>query len=70
LSVKPEGGRKEVAAGLDPARFVRVHRPHVLNIERLERLELDAKDGHLAMLKDGKELPVSRAGHARLKELL
>jgi two-component system, LytTR family, response regulator len=60
----------EVAAGLDPARFVRIHRSHVLNLERLARLELYAKDSYLAVLKDGKELPVSRAGHARLKELL
>jgi two-component system LytT family response regulator len=60
----------EVAAGLDPARFVRVHRSYVLNIERLARLELYAKDSYLAVLKDGKELPVSRSGHARLQELL
>ena len=60
----------EVAAGLDPARFVRVHRSYVLNVERLARLELYAKDSYVAVLRDGKELPVSRAGHARLKELL
>jgi two-component system LytT family response regulator len=60
----------EVAAGLDPARFVRIHRSHVLNVERLARLELYAKDSYRAVLRDGRELPVSRAGHARLKELL
>jgi two-component system LytT family response regulator len=60
----------EVAAGLDPARFVRVHRSYVLNVERLARLELYAKDSYLAVLADGKQIPVSRSGHARLKELL
>lgn len=60
----------EVAAGLDPARFVRVHRSYVLNVERLARLELYAKDSYLAVLQDGKQIPVSRSGHARLKELL
>jgi two-component system LytT family response regulator len=60
----------EVAAGLDPARFVRIHRSYVLNLERLARLELYAKDSHVAILADGKQLPVSRAGYARLKELL
>ena len=60
----------EVAAGLDPQRFVRVHRSHVLNIERLARLELYTKDSRVAYLKDGKEVPVSRAGYARLKELM
>jgi two-component system LytT family response regulator len=60
----------EVAAGLDPGHFVRVHRSYVLNVERLARLELYAKDSHVAVLKDGRQIPVSRAGYARLKELL
>ena len=60
----------EIAAGLDPARFVRIHRSYVLNVERLARLELYAKDSRVAYLKDGRELPVSRAGYARLRELL
>jgi two-component system, LytTR family, response regulator len=60
----------EIAAGLDPARFVRIHRSWVLNVERLARLELYAKDSRVAILKDGKQLPVSRAGYARLRELL
>ncbi len=41
----------EIAAGLDPARFIRVHRSYVLNIERLARLELYAKDSRVAILK-------------------
>jgi len=60
----------EIAGGLDPAHFVRIHRSYVLNVERLARLELYAKDSRVAILKDGKELPVSRAGYARLKELM
>ena len=60
----------EIAAGLDPARFVRIHRSYVLNVERIARLELYAKDSRVAILKDGKDLPVSRAGYARLRELL
>jgi len=60
----------EIAAGLDPARFVRIHRSVVLNLERLARLELYAKDSRVAILADGKQLPVSRAGYARLRELM
>ena len=60
----------ELAAGLDPDRFVRIHRSYVLNVERLARLELYAKDSRVAILKDGRQLPVSRSGHARLRELL
>jgi two-component system LytT family response regulator len=47
-----------------------VHRSYVLNVERIARLELYAKDSRVAYLKSGKELPVSRSGYARLKELL
>ena len=60
----------ELAAELDPDRFVRIHRSYLLNIERLEKVELYAKDSRVAMLRDGARLPVSRAGYARLKELL
>ena len=60
----------ELEAALDPARFVRIHRPYLLNVERLGRIELYAKDSRVASLEDGTRLPVSRAGYARLKELL
>ncbi len=60
----------ELAEQLDPQRFVRVHRSFVLPLERIARLELYAKDSRVAILHDGRQLPVSRAGHARLKELM
>jgi two-component system LytT family response regulator len=59
-----------VEASLDPARFVRVHRSYVLNIDRIARVELYAKDSRIAILRDGTRLPVSRAGYTRLAELL
>jgi two-component system LytT family response regulator len=59
-----------VEAALDPARFVRVHRSYLLNIERIARVELYAKDSRVAILRDGRRLPVSRAGYARLAKLL
>jgi two-component system LytT family response regulator len=55
---------------LDPARFIRIHRSYLINIERLARLEMLAKDSRIAILSDGTRLPVSRAGYARLKPLL
>jgi two-component system LytT family response regulator len=55
---------------LDPARFVRIHRSYLLNIDRIARVELYAKDSRLAILRDGAKLPVSRAGYARLAKLL
>ena len=72
------GGRKflklqtlaDLAATLDPARFLRIHRSFVVNVERIQRIELYAKNSHAAVLSDGSRLPVSRDGHARLKALL
>ncbi len=57
-------------ANLDPARFVRIHRSFLLNIDRIARVELYAKDSRVAILRDGTRLPVSRAGYARLAKLL
>jgi len=59
-----------VEAQLDPQRFVRIHRSYIVNLERIARIEPYTKDSRVAVLQDGTQLPVSRAGHARLKELL
>jgi two-component system LytT family response regulator len=60
----------DLAAELDPGRFVRIHRSYLLNIDRIEKIELYAKDSRIAILRDGTKLPVSRSGYARLRELL
>ncbi|MGH9643026.1 MAG: LytR/AlgR family response regulator transcription factor [Terriglobales bacterium] len=57
-------------ACLDPERFVRVHRSYIVNFERVVRIEPYGKDSRLAILADGTRLPISRAGYARLKDLL
>ncbi len=59
-----------VEAALDPLRFVRIHRSYLLNVERIARVELYAKDSRIAILRDGRKLPVSRAGYQRLAKLL
>jgi len=59
-----------VESTLDPARFVRIHRSYILNIDRIAKVELYAKDSRIAILRDGTRLPVSRAGYARLSQLL
>lgn len=60
----------EVEASLDPARFVRVHRSYVINLDRLTRVELDDRENRIALLSTGDRIPVSRSGHARLGERL
>ena len=60
----------EVEAELDARKFVRIHRSYLLNVERLARVELYAKDSRVAILQDGTKLPVSRSGYQRLQQLL
>ncbi|HVN05770.1 MAG TPA: protein kinase [Bryobacteraceae bacterium] len=55
---------------LDPARFIRIHRSHIVNLDRVAKIEAYTKDSKIAVLRDGTQLPVSRAGYARLKALL
>ena len=59
-----------LSAALDQARFVRVHRSHLLRIDALARLEPVGSGSHVAVLTDGSRVPVSREGYARLKERL
>ncbi len=60
----------DLASRLNRDEFVRIHRSYLLNIRRLARIELYAKDSRLAILESGKQLPVSRSGYVRLREHL
>jgi len=57
-------------AALDPSRFLRIHRSYIVNLERVLKIEPYGKDTHVAVLAGGVQLPVSRAGHARLRAFL
>jgi|SRR5579871_758612 len=57
-------------AALDPRRFVRVHRSYLVNLYRVSKIEPYGRDSRVAVLTDGTQLPVSRAGYDRLKTLL
>ena len=60
----------ELERELDTSKFVRVHRSYILNLERIARIELYAKDSRMAILKDGTKLLISRPGYDKLKGLL
>jgi two-component system LytT family response regulator len=57
-------------SALDPSRFLRIHRSYIVNLERVTKVEPYAKDSHVAVLSTGVQLPVSRAGYARLRAFL
>ncbi len=72
------GGKKHMKRGtlsslekqLPKTRFIRAHRSFILNIDRLSKIELYAKDSRVAILKDGTRIQVSREGYGKLKEIL
>jgi two-component system, LytTR family, response regulator len=55
---------------LDPSQFVRVHRSYLLALSQLTRIEPLEKDSHIALLKSGKRIPLSRSGYTRLRSVL
>ena len=61
---------KALENGLPTDDFVRIHRSHIVNVKHIEKLELYEKDSYILYLKNGQQLPVSRSGHSRLKEVL
>jgi len=57
-----------IEALLDPAKFVRVHRSHIVNLEHLVEIEpLDTGDARLK-LRDGSVVPCSRTFRPALRE--
>jgi two-component system LytT family response regulator len=51
---------------LDPARFVRLHRSSIVNIERLRELLPWSRGEQVAVLRDGTQLTIGRAFRERL----
>ncbi len=55
---------------MPPQEFIRIHRSYIVNAQLITRIDLHEKDSHLALLTTGVRLPVSKAGYAKLKEVL
>jgi two-component system LytT family response regulator len=55
---------------LDGQQFVRGHRSYIVNIQQITRIDPYEKDNHVAVLKSGAKVPVSRGGYGKLKAVL
>jgi len=55
---------------LDAQHFVRTHRSYILNVQQITRIDPYEKDNHLAILRSGAKVPVSKTGYAKLKTVL
>jgi len=54
---------------LDPDRFVRVHRAHIVNLDHVRAFKRDARGNLEAELAGGRRVPVSRARAQELRSL-
>jgi two-component system LytT family response regulator len=55
---------------LNQNQFVRTHRSYMVNITEITRIDPYEKDNHLAILKTGVRVPVSKTGYVKLKSVL
>ena len=55
---------------LDGNHFIRVHRSYIIQLSHLTRIEPLEKDSHIALLKNGIRIPLSKTGYAKLKGVL
>ena len=55
---------------LEAQNFIRIHRSYIINVQLITRIDPYEKENHLAILSIGAKLPVSKAGYAKLKQVL
>jgi two-component system LytT family response regulator len=64
------GTMSRLESKLDPKQFIRIHRSTLVNIGQLQELQPYRKDEVLAIMKDGKRLPVSRRFRKQIMALI
>jgi two-component system LytT family response regulator len=60
----------ELEGQLDPARFLRVHRSYIVNVDAIVRIEPATRDTWCAVLRSGGRVPVSRNGYPKVRDLI
>ena len=55
---------------LNADQFVRVHRSYIIQLSQLTRIEPLEKETHVALLKSGVRVPLSKTGYMKLKSVL
>lgn len=55
---------------LNGKHFVRIHRSFIVKVDQLEKIEPMEKDSYIATLHNGDKVNISKAGYARLKQVI
>jgi two-component system, LytTR family, response regulator len=61
---------KRLEAQFDPARFIRIHRSTIVNVERIKELQPYFRGEYVVILQDGKSLKLSRGYKEHLESVL
>lgn len=61
---------KTLEESLDAGKFARVHRSYIINLNGITGIEPYERDTYLVKLKGGGQIPVSKTGYARLRQVL
>ena len=60
----------QLASRLDPSRFLRVHRSHIVNLQRVQATERRDANRDIVVLSTGERIPASRSGSSALRRWL
>lgn len=61
---------KTLEESLDSAKFARVHRSFIINLNGITGIEPYERDTYLVKLRAGEQIPVSKTGYTRLRQVL
>ncbi|MBN7815158.1 LytR/AlgR family response regulator transcription factor [Algoriphagus pacificus] len=61
---------KALEEAMDPAKFSRVHRSYMVNLNEVTQIEPYERENYIVKLRNGEQVSVSKAGYARLREVL
>src|SRR3546814_10984402 len=54
---------------LDEQQFIRIHRSYIVNLNQVTRIDPYEKETHMVVMTSGIQLPVSKSGYVRLREI-
>ena len=64
------GNMNEMETRLDPAKFMRIHRSTIVNLERVKEVQPWFKGSHLVVMNNGQQLRLSRYQKEKLRVLI